>query len=70
MSAIVEIRCCAGRAAFGAGIVAKERLRDVGIRVISYRESGIGTTIRVNDADLDRAIELLTAAGFEARTIA
>lgn len=68
MIAVVEIQCSAGRAALGAGIVATEHLRDAGIRVISYLESGAETTIRLDDCDLDRAIELLRAAGFAART--
>jgi len=68
MFVVVEIRPCAGCATLGAGSVAKDRLRVGGIRVISYRESVAGTTIRINDYDLDRTIELLSASGFAART--
>ena len=69
MSVLLEIRHCTGHSFWGAGMVAKECLRNSGILLVSYQESVIVTTaIRVHDSDLDRVLELLRAAGFTART--
>jgi hypothetical protein len=69
MSVLLEIQHCTGHSFLGTGMIAKECLRNSDIAVVSYQEFVIVTTaIRVLDSDLDRALELLRAAGFTART--